>query len=160
MARKKNNEESTDAKAQLAARLRAVRMDRFGERGGPELARLIGVPARTWYNYEVGVTVPAEVLLRFLEVADAEPRWLLHGTGPPYRDPEAPPAGAPTTAPSPAGIEAATLERLVDSVVRQLVRGSLRISWEAEGAGGPGEAPGPGGGVRQGSSGELPSRGE
>ena len=38
-------------------------MELFGEHGGPQLAHLLGIPARTWYNYEIGVTVPAEVIL-------------------------------------------------------------------------------------------------
>ena len=43
------------------------------------------LPARTWYNYETGVTVPAEVLLGFIEQTGANPIWLLTGEGPKYR---------------------------------------------------------------------------
>jgi hypothetical protein len=142
MARKKTAEESVDAKAQLASRLRAVRVDRFGERGGSELAGLLGVPTRTWYNYEIGVTVPAEVLLRFLEVTGAAPRWLLHGAGPTYREEATPVAESPPRIESPRGLEADAIAGLVESVVRRLGRGSLRVTWESEGAGGSGEAPG------------------
>ena len=60
MARRKNPPESVRTKGRLAERLREVRSDLFGERGGPELARRLGLPIRTWYNYEIGVTVPAE----------------------------------------------------------------------------------------------------
>jgi hypothetical protein len=67
MARKKNPPESVRLKSQLAERLRALRIELFGDRGGPELARQLEIPNRTWYNYEIGVTVPAEVLLRFIE---------------------------------------------------------------------------------------------
>ena len=42
-------------------------------------------PPRTWYNYETGVTVPAEVLLGFIEQTGANPIWLLTGEGPRYR---------------------------------------------------------------------------
>ena len=56
-----------------------------GEEGGPDLAIQLGLPPRTWQNYESGVTLPAEVLLRFLEITGAEPHWLLHGAGPRYR---------------------------------------------------------------------------
>jgi hypothetical protein len=142
MARKRNTEETSDAKAQLAARLRWVRIDRYGERGGPELAHRLGLPARTWYNYEVGVTVPAEVLLRFLEVTGAEPRWLLHGDGPTYREDEPPQVGPLPIASPPTGIETATLEGLLDSVVSRLARGGVRIPWDADAAGGPGQPPG------------------
>jgi hypothetical protein len=85
MARRKNHPESVRAKFHLAERLRTIRTEMFGERGGPELARRLGVPIRTWYNYEAGVTVPAEVLLRFIELTSVEPLWLLHGRGPQFR---------------------------------------------------------------------------
>jgi hypothetical protein len=89
MARRKNRPETVREKCCLAERLRLVRVDLFGERGGSEMARRLGVPIRTWYNYESGVTVPAEVLLRFLELTRVEPQWLLHGTGPIFRAPVA-----------------------------------------------------------------------
>ena len=40
----------------------------YGDRGGPDLARTLGIPVRTWYNYENGVTVPAEIILRIVEL--------------------------------------------------------------------------------------------
>ncbi len=69
----------------VAARIREIRRELFGEHGGPELARRLNLPARTWYNYETGVTVPAEVLLRFLDQTGVNPVWLLSGDGPRYR---------------------------------------------------------------------------
>lgn len=45
--------------AGLAGRLAGLRRELFGDDGGGELARRLGVPARTWSNYEGGVTVPA-----------------------------------------------------------------------------------------------------
>jgi hypothetical protein len=65
--------------------LREVRQELFGEHGGPELARRLNLPARTWYNYETGVTVPAEVLLAFIDQTGASPVWLLTGEGSKYR---------------------------------------------------------------------------
>jgi hypothetical protein len=65
--------------------LREVRQEIFGDHGGPELARRLNLPARTWYNYETGVTVPAEVLLGFIEQTGANPIWLLTGEGSKYR---------------------------------------------------------------------------
>ena len=62
-----------------------IRTEQFGDRGGPEMARRLGIPIRTWYNYEGGVTVPAEVLLRFIEQTGVEVLWLLHGRGPKFR---------------------------------------------------------------------------
>ena len=69
----------------LAERLKKVRVELFGEHGGPRLATFLGIPARTWYNYEIGVTVPAEVILRFIGATLVEPRWLLSGQGEQYR---------------------------------------------------------------------------
>lgn len=60
-------------------------MERFGDHGGPDLARRLNLPARTWYNYETGVTVPAEVLLAFIDETGANPKWLLNGDGPKFR---------------------------------------------------------------------------
>src|SRR5690349_2530402 len=95
MARKKTPPDTRDAKHQLAARLRAVRIELFGERGTSRLAEMLGIPSRTWYNYEIGVTVPAEVLLRLIEVTDVEPGWLLSGTGARYRGASTEPESAP-----------------------------------------------------------------
>ena len=66
MARQKNDPEIVNRKKDLAERIKQLRIRRFGERGGPELARRLGLPVRTWYNYENGVTIPAEILLDFL----------------------------------------------------------------------------------------------
>ena len=85
MARRKTLPESVRAKLALAERLAGLRSELFGERGGPEMARRLGIPVRTWYNYENGVTVPAEVLLDFLDLTRVEPRWLRSGDGPMYR---------------------------------------------------------------------------
>jgi Peptidase S24-like len=85
MARRKTLPDSVRAKRALAERLAALRSELLGERGGPEMARQLGIPVRTWYNYEGGVTVPAEVILRIIELTSVEPTWLLHGNGPKFR---------------------------------------------------------------------------
>src|SRR5271155_4088819 len=85
MARRKTLPESVRAKLQLAERLTALRSELFGDRGGPEMARRLGIPVRTWYNYEGGVTVPAEVVLKIIELTAVEASWLLHGEGPKFR---------------------------------------------------------------------------
>jgi len=84
VARKKTPKTRVNVKASLSRRLRDIRQDLFGEHGGPELARRLNLPARTWYNYETGVTVPAEVLLGFIEQTGVNPMWLLSGEGPRY----------------------------------------------------------------------------
>jgi hypothetical protein len=50
------------------------------------MARRLGIPVRTWYNYEGGVTVPAEVILKIIELTSVEAVWLLHGEGPKFRN--------------------------------------------------------------------------
>src|SRR6188474_1420843 len=85
MARRKTPPDSVLAKYTLAERLRQLRAELFGDRGGPGLARRLGIPIRTWYNYEAGVTVPAEVVLKIIELTSVEPMWLLHGKGPKFR---------------------------------------------------------------------------
>ena len=84
VARKKTPKVRLSVKASVSRRLREIREEIFGEHGGPELARRLNLPARTWYNYETGVTVPAEVLLEFIEQTGANPIWLLNGQGPRY----------------------------------------------------------------------------
>ena len=39
-----------------------------GATGSPSLAEELNVPVQTWLNYEQGVTLPADVFLRFLEL--------------------------------------------------------------------------------------------
>lgn len=90
MARTKNSPEAIRTKCSLADRLRQIRSELYGERGGPELARRLGIPVRTWYNYEIGVTVPAEVVLRLVELTSVDPIWLLHGREPKFRVTPAP----------------------------------------------------------------------
>jgi hypothetical protein len=94
MARRKAPPVHVPVDADLAERLREVRRRLLGEGGGPELARLLGLPARTWYNYETGVTIPAEVLLRFIEITGADPAFLRTGEG----DPLKPEGGKPARA--------------------------------------------------------------
>jgi hypothetical protein len=57
-------------KSALVGRLREIREGRFGE-DIESLAEVLDIPARTWLNYERGVTVPAEILLAFIEITGA-----------------------------------------------------------------------------------------
>jgi len=69
-------------KAELAHRIREVRVEVYGTHGGPLLAESVGVAFRTWLNYEEGCTIPAQVILRFIDCTRAHPHWLLTGEGP------------------------------------------------------------------------------
>jgi hypothetical protein len=60
-------------------RLRLIRCWLYGEEGSALLAEALGLPPRTWANYEAGVTMPATVALRLLCVARVDPEWLLTG---------------------------------------------------------------------------------
>ena len=53
----------------------------YGEHGGPILAQALQLPFGTWRNYEGECTIPALSILRFIEVTDAHPHWLLTGEG-------------------------------------------------------------------------------
>jgi hypothetical protein len=121
MARRKNAPESIRVKHGLSERLRLLRTEFYGERGGPDLARSLGIPVRTWYNYENGVTVPAEIILRVVELTSVEPVWLLRGEGPKFRSTGTTPSLANMsgrreglTSPSVTSLLRAALERLED----------------------------------------------
>jgi hypothetical protein len=68
-------------KSAIADRVRGIRLELYGVHGGPLLAEALGVPFRTWMNYEAGCTIPAQVILRFIEVTRAHPHWLYQGEG-------------------------------------------------------------------------------
>lgn len=68
-------------KSNLARRVREVREELYGAHGGPLLAEALGLPYRTWINYEGGCTIPAQAILRFIDVTAAHPHWLLTGEG-------------------------------------------------------------------------------
>jgi hypothetical protein len=62
----------------MADRIRLVRQERFGN-DVASLAAALGIPERTWLNYEDGVIMPADTMLGFLEICHAELSWMLHG---------------------------------------------------------------------------------
>lgn len=70
--------------ADLAHRVREVREDLYGEHGAQFLADALGLPVRTWANYERGVTIPAVCILKLIDETGVSPRWLLTGLGPKY----------------------------------------------------------------------------
>ena len=69
----------------LPARVRAVRVEKFGPDGVTDVAQALGIPNRTWMHIESGVMVPPRILLQFLTLTGAEPLWLLTGEGERYR---------------------------------------------------------------------------
>jgi hypothetical protein len=71
-------------RSELARRIREIREELYGQHGGPLLAEALELPYRTWHNYESGCTIPAHSILRFIEVTDAHPHWLLTGEGEKY----------------------------------------------------------------------------
>ncbi len=81
MDRRDDATEGAGLKAAIADRLRSRRVELFGEGGIPQLASRLGLPGRTWLNYEDGVTIPGEVLLHFLAITGTNPLWLLGVVG-------------------------------------------------------------------------------
>jgi hypothetical protein len=68
----------------LAQRIEEIAREQYGENGGPLLAARLGIPYRTFLNYISGVTIPAEILLKFIDLTRAHPAWLLNGEEPRY----------------------------------------------------------------------------
>lgn len=68
-------------KSALASRVRQVRVELYGMHGGPMLADALRIPFHKWLEYEAGGTIPAMTILRFIEVTEAHPHWLLTGEG-------------------------------------------------------------------------------
>jgi len=70
----------------LAERICEVRADFYGESGAQFLADALGISLETWTNYERGVTIPAVVVLKLIDITMASPHWLLTGKGSKYLD--------------------------------------------------------------------------
>ncbi len=70
----------------FAHRVQEIRVDLYGEQGVPLLAAAMHLPTQTWLNFEAGCTIPAQVILRFIDLTSANPHWLLTGSGEKYRD--------------------------------------------------------------------------
>lgn len=70
----------------LAERIREIRIALYGINGGPLLAEALGIPFRTLLNYEMGCTIPAQTILRLIEVTGTQPHWLLTGQGERFLD--------------------------------------------------------------------------
>jgi hypothetical protein len=71
----------------LAERIRALRLECFGEHGGPLLARRLRIPQRRLARIEAGVPFSAHLLERLMEITHVNPAWLLTGEGERYRRP-------------------------------------------------------------------------
>jgi hypothetical protein len=72
--------------AELAPRIREIRLDRFGEDGIAGLSEALKIPARTWSNIESGVQISGWIILQFIELTRVEPHWLLTGEGERYQN--------------------------------------------------------------------------
>lgn len=77
----RSESEWSEIKSGLSRRVREIRMELYGEHGGPLLASALEMPFRTWMSYEMGESMPAQSILRFIEVTRTNPHWLLTGEG-------------------------------------------------------------------------------
>jgi hypothetical protein len=68
----------------LAARIREIREEMYGEYGAQFMADAFGVPLPTWMNYEAGVAMPAKIVLQLIDTMNVNPSWLLTGRGEKY----------------------------------------------------------------------------
>ena len=77
-----------ELRAAIGRRLRLLSAMIDGPRAQRRTARSLGVPARSWYGWTSGdgSIVPAEVVCAVIARYDIEPAWLLHGTGPVFRE--------------------------------------------------------------------------
>ena len=73
--------ESPGEYSRLSERICAVRMDLFGECGGPVLARRMGIPLRLLARMEAGSPFPGLLVLKLIEVTGVNSLWLLSGEG-------------------------------------------------------------------------------
>jgi hypothetical protein len=71
----------------LSHRIHTVRLQLYGECGGPILAQLLGIPQRRLTRIEAGGPIPAEILLKLIDVTGVNPGWLLSGEGERYGRP-------------------------------------------------------------------------
>ena len=76
--------ESNSEFSTLSERVRAVRLDLFGDDGGALLASLLGIPERRVAHMEIDGPIPGHIILAFIEVTGANPSWLLSGEGDRY----------------------------------------------------------------------------
>ena len=70
--------------SELAARLREIREDLYGEHGAQFMADRLRVPLKSWLHYESGVVMPGRTVLKLIVETNVSPRWLLEGLGPRY----------------------------------------------------------------------------
>jgi hypothetical protein len=73
--------ESPGESSTLSERIGAVRMDLFGECGGPVLARRVGIPQRLLARMEAGSPFPGLLVLKLIEVTGVNSQWLLSAEG-------------------------------------------------------------------------------
>ena len=61
----------SNERCNIAHRVQEIRTELYGERGCSELANALHLPAQTWLNYEAGCTIPAQVILRLIDLIQA-----------------------------------------------------------------------------------------
>ena len=69
----------------LGGRVRELRRDVRGGRGGPRPAEVLRIADRERADHEAGATMAGRVRFRFIGLTDADPHWLLTGEGGAHR---------------------------------------------------------------------------
>lgn len=88
----------------MGDRLRAIRIELFGDDGCDILGDKLGVAPKHWQNYEeIGEALPAQTLLLFIELTGVDPLWLMRGEGRKYRRAGRMDVPAPNLAPAAQG---------------------------------------------------------
>jgi hypothetical protein len=77
MVRRKKVPRSRRVKYALAKKLVNLRQNLFGDHGADEMARRLGLRDGTWHKYEIGHTVPGEVVLELFRMFPDEAQPLL-----------------------------------------------------------------------------------
>jgi len=81
-----NHAKTQAIRAFWAIPVRERREETFGGDANA-LATDLEIPVHTWLNYEMGVIIPAEIILAFIGITKAHPVWLRTGEGEKYADP-------------------------------------------------------------------------
>ncbi|NOZ19690.1 MAG: helix-turn-helix transcriptional regulator [Planctomycetes bacterium] len=68
----------------VCKRTKELRVELCGKRGRSQLAKMLGISPSTYHYYERGRVLPADLLVKLCDLANANIEWLLLGSGAKY----------------------------------------------------------------------------